>query len=67
MIWGFRLGLSAAPAVRAIDTLHLPPAAARLVVTMDMPTLIYTWRFRAHGVRGLERSVLGFAGMAPAR
>ncbi len=41
--------------------------SVRLVVTMGMPALIYRWYFRAHGVRGLERSVLGFAGMAPVR
>jgi putative NADPH-quinone reductase len=41
--------------------------SARLVVTMGMPALIYRWYFRAHGVRGLERSVLKFAGMAPVR
>jgi hypothetical protein len=32
-----------------------------------MPALIYRWYFRAHGVRGLERSVLRFSGMAPIR
>jgi putative NADPH-quinone reductase len=41
--------------------------SARLVVTMGMPALIYRWYFRAHGVRGLERSILRFAGMAPVR
>ena len=41
--------------------------SARLVVTMGMPALIYRWYFRAHGVRGLERSVLKFAGMKPVR
>ena len=41
--------------------------SARLVVTMGMPALIYQWYFRAHGVRGLERSVLKCAGMAPVR
>ena len=39
--------------------------SARIVVTMGMPILIYRWYFRAHGVRGLERSVLRFAGMKP--
>jgi putative NADPH-quinone reductase len=39
--------------------------SARLVVTMGMPALIYRWYFRAHGVRGLEQSVLRFAGMKP--
>ena len=41
--------------------------SARLVVTMGMPALIYRWYFQAHGVRGLERSVLRFAGVKPVR
>jgi putative NADPH-quinone reductase len=41
--------------------------SARLVVTMGMPALIYRWYFGAHGLRGLERSVLRFAGMKPVR
>jgi len=41
--------------------------SARLVVTMGMPALIYRWYFQAHGVRGLERSVLRFSGMKPIR
>lgn len=41
--------------------------SARLVVTMGMPALVYRWYFRAHGVRGLERSILGFAGVQPVR
>jgi putative NADPH-quinone reductase len=42
-------------------------AVGALVVTMGMPALIYRWYFRAHGVRGFERSVLRFAGTAPVR
>ena len=34
---------------------------------MGMPALIYRWYLRAHGVRGLGRSVLRFAGMKPVR
>jgi putative NADPH-quinone reductase len=41
--------------------------SAHLVFTMGMPMLIYRWYFRAHGVRGLERSVLKFAGVRPVR
>jgi putative NADPH-quinone reductase len=41
--------------------------SAPIVVTMGMPALIYRWYFRAHGVRGLERSVLKLAGMKPVR
>jgi hypothetical protein len=28
---------------------------------------IYQWYFQAHGVRGLQRSILQFAGMKPVR
>jgi len=34
---------------------------------MGMPALVYRWYFQAHGVRGLERSVLRFAGVKPVR
>ena len=39
--------------------------SARLVVTMGMPVLAYRWWFRAHGLKGLERNVLGFVGIKP--
>lgn len=41
--------------------------SARIVVTMGMPALAYRTMFGAHGVRGLERSILGFAGAGPIR
>jgi putative NADPH-quinone reductase len=41
--------------------------SAHVVVTVGMPALIYRWYFRAHGVCGLERSVLRFSGMKPVR
>ena len=41
--------------------------SARIVVTMGMPTLLYRWYFGAFGVRGFERSMLGFAGIKPIR
>lgn len=41
--------------------------SARVVVTMGMPAFWYRWCFRAHGVRGLERSILGFCGVKPVR
>jgi len=34
---------------------------------MGMPALVYRWYFQAHGVHGLERSVLRFAGVKPVR
>jgi putative NADPH-quinone reductase len=39
--------------------------SARVVVTMGMPSLIYRFYFRAHSVRALERSILGFMGISP--
>jgi putative NADPH-quinone reductase len=41
--------------------------SARIVVTMGMPGVLYRWFFRAHGLRGLERSILGFSGIKPVR
>jgi len=41
--------------------------SARVVVTMGMPAFWYRWFFRAHGVRGLERSIFGFCGIKPVR
>jgi len=41
--------------------------SARIVVTMGMPVLLYRWYFGAHGLKSLERSVLGFCGIDPIR
>ncbi|MBL8551592.1 MAG: NAD(P)H-dependent oxidoreductase [Hyphomonadaceae bacterium] len=41
--------------------------SARLIVTMGMPALAYRLMFGAHGVKSLEASVLGFAGVRPVR
>jgi putative NADPH-quinone reductase len=41
--------------------------SARVVVTMGMPATIYRWYFRAHGLKALERNILGFVGIAPIR
>ena len=41
--------------------------SARIVVTMGMPVWIYRWYFGAYGLRGFERSMLGFAGIKPIR
>jgi len=40
---------------------------SRIVVTMGMPALLYRWYFRAHGLKGLEKSVLRFCGMGRIR
>ena len=36
-----------------------------MVVTMGMPAIIYRWYFRAHGVKSLDRNLLGIVGIAP--
>lgn len=41
--------------------------SARLIVTMGMPAFVYRWYFLAHGIRGLERSILKFCGIKPVR
>jgi putative NADPH-quinone reductase len=41
--------------------------SARLVVTMGMPEPVYRWYFLGHGLKGLERNVLKFTGIAPVR
>jgi putative NADPH-quinone reductase len=32
-----------------------------------MPALLYRWWYMAHGLKGLERSILGFVGIKPVR
>lgn len=41
--------------------------SARIVVTMGMPAFIYKWFYRAHGLKNLQRSILGFAGIRPVK
>ncbi|WP_144185225.1 NAD(P)H-dependent oxidoreductase [Elioraea rosea] len=46
---------------------RLAGISARVVVTMGMPSLAYRWWFGAHGVRTLDRAVLGLVGIRPVR
>lgn len=41
--------------------------SARIVVTMGMPALFFQLFYHAHGVRGLQRSILGMCGIKPVR
>jgi putative NADPH-quinone reductase len=41
--------------------------SARIVVTMGMPVLFYRWYFGAHGLKSLERGILGACGIRPIR
>jgi putative NADPH-quinone reductase len=46
---------------------RLKGKSARVIVTMGMPALIYRWYFGAHGLKSLERSILGLCGIRPIR
>ncbi|RRH91036.1 flavodoxin family protein [Mesorhizobium tamadayense] len=41
--------------------------SARLVVTMGMPAVVYRLWFLGHGIAGMRRSILRFAGIKPVR
>ena len=41
--------------------------SARIIVTMGMPAPVYRWYFGAHGLKNLERNILGFVGVKPIR
>ncbi|PDQ23119.1 dehydrogenase [Mesorhizobium sanjuanii] len=41
--------------------------SARVVVTMGMPSFVYRLWFLGHGLAGMRRSVLRFAGISPVR
>ncbi len=52
------------------DHMYARPLAnksARIVVTMGMPAMVFRWFFQAHGVKSLERNILGFCGAGPIR
>lgn len=36
---------------------------ARIVVTMEMPALVYRWFYRAHSLKSLERNILKLCGI----
>jgi len=46
---------------------RLAGKSARIVVTMGMPAFVYRLFFRAHGLKTLERSILGLCGVSPVR
>ena len=62
----FRPGLAKSSDPRIWMSL-LKGRAARIVVTMGMPALVYRWYFGAHGLKSLERSILAFIGVRPIR
>ncbi len=63
----FRPGFAMAYQDKRFPKRLLNRHSARIVITMGMPVAIYRWYFGAYGLRGFERSVLGFAGIKPIR
>jgi putative NADPH-quinone reductase len=63
----FRPGFSVAIGDGGMPRKLLTGKSARIVVTMGMPRVFYTWYFRAHGLKSLERNILRFSGIAPVR
>lgn len=41
--------------------------SARIIMTMGMPAFMYRLYFHAHGLKNLERNLLGFSGFGPIR
>ncbi|HVS52127.1 MAG TPA: NAD(P)H-dependent oxidoreductase [Opitutaceae bacterium] len=60
--FAFRFGETGRPPKKG-----LAGKSARLVVTMGMPAFVYRWFYLAHGVRGVNRSLLRFCGIRPVR
>lgn len=52
---------------RGLPKKLLTGKSARIIVTMGMPGLFYRWFHRAHSLKSLERSMLAFCGVHPAR
>lgn len=62
-----RPGIAFAYQEKGMPVKRFKGKSARLVVTMGMPPMIFRWWFGAHGVRGIERNILAFVGVAPIR
>ena len=41
--------------------------SVRIVVTMGMPAFVYRFIYLAHSLKSLERNILGFCGIGPAK
>lgn len=61
----FRYGFAIGKPNGAMMGKLLTGKSARIVVTMGMPAFFYRFYFRAHGVKGLKRSILGLSGIKP--
>lgn len=61
-----RKGLAIGSPQAAITSI-LTHKSIRLIVTMGIPTPVFTWLLGGHGVSGLERGLLWVTGMSPIR
>jgi putative NADPH-quinone reductase len=61
---GFAFGASRS---KGLPRKLLAGRSARIIVTMGMPAFFYRWYYRAHSVKNLERNILAFCGISPAR
>lgn len=62
---GFAIGTGTGTGHPMTAPKPLTGRSARVVVTMGMPAAVYRWVFRAHGLKALERNILGLIGIAP--
>ncbi len=62
-----RPGFAFAYRPSGLPEMFLKGRSARIVVTMGMPSFVYRWYFRAHGVKNLKRNILRFVGFSPVR
>jgi len=46
---------------------RLTGKSARIVVAMGMPALIYRWFYFSHGLKNLQRNILGLCGIGPVK
>lgn len=60
-----RPGIAFAYQDKGLPKKLLSGRSARVVVTMGMPAFAYRWYFFSHGIRALNRNVLGFVGFRP--
>ncbi len=51
--------------VRRTWSRTLAGKSARIILTLGMPAFVYRFYFGAHGLRSLERNILGMCGIGP--
>jgi putative NADPH-quinone reductase len=62
-----RPGVAFAYQSKGLPKKLLAGRSARIIVTMGMPAFAYRFFFFSHGMRALNRNILGFVGIGPIR